>query len=142
MKSKIVIMAMVLCLVSPGVSHAFDPQQGQTTRVSDDVWLFLNTTEYGSAEVAVTVPIAAAPNWVPRISRETYLRYQVRVGERSIAGLDSQSIVLSNAPIVDGQYVVPAGESYTFTLMSLVTIPDQIAPTEQIDLSLRVTNDI
>jgi len=142
MKSKIVIVVMVLLLVSPGITHAFDPDQGETTRVSNNVWLYVNTAEYGSIDAEVTIPVAATPNWVPRISRETHLRYQVRINDRGINGLDSNSVVLSDAPIVGNQYVIPAGESYSFTLLSLITIPDQILPTEEIDLSLRVTNDI
>lgn len=142
MKSKIFFIAALLFVCGPSAAHAFDSAQGQTTRVSDNVWLFLNTAQFGSSTAEVTIPVAAAPNWVPRISRETVLRYQVRINERGIAGLDSQSIVLSDAPIVGNQYVVPAGETYNFTFMSLVTIPDEILPTEQIDLSVRVTNEI
>ena len=140
MKSKTLFIGALLVLCSPSFALAFTPDNGQVTRLTDDVWLYVNTAEYGSSDGEVTIPIATAPSWMPRISRETYLRYRVRIGDRGIAGLDTKAIVLSNAPVVDNQYVVPANESYSFTFIALVRIPDLVPPDQHIDLSLEVTS--
>jgi hypothetical protein len=139
MKSKIVGIFAVLILLSPSVTLAFESKNEQVFRLTNDVWLYVNTAQYGSSDREVSLPIATAPSWVPRISGE-YLRYQVLLSGRSIAGLDTTAIVLSDAPIVDNRYVVPAGASHSFTLMALVTIPDEVPPTGLIDLSLQVTS--
>ena len=139
MKSKILFIFALLVILSPTSAQAFNPENGQVFRLTADTWLYINTAEYGSSDEEVSVPIATAPNWVPRISGE-YLRYQVLLSERIVAGLDTKAIVLSNAPIEDNRYVVPRGESHSFTLMALITIEGEVPPTEQINLSLEVTS--
>jgi len=138
MKSKTIILFALLVLCSPSLSHAFFAENARITQVLADTWLYIITAQYGSDDGEVTMPIAAAPNWKPRVSGE-YLRYQVLLSDRPFAGLDTAAIVLSDAPIVDNQYVVPAGASYSFTIMALITIPN-VAQNEQINLSLEVTS--
>src|SRR6056297_2247290 len=140
MKSKITCIFAVLILLSPSLTQAFTLENQRVVRISTDTWLYTNTAQYGSEDSETVVPIATAPNWKPRISGQ-YLRYQVLLSGQVIAGLDTAAIVLSDAPIVDNQYVVPAGESYNFTLMSIVTLSDPVLPGEQINLSLEVTSE-
>ena len=138
MKLKITAICAFAILLSPTLSHAFVTETEQVTRLSNDVWLYVNTAEYGSTDQEVRIPVATAPNWVPRINGQ-YLKYQVLLSDRPFAGLDTAAIVLSDAPIVDNQYVVPADGSYSFTLIALITIPN-IGLDEQVNLSLEVTS--
>jgi hypothetical protein len=137
MKSKILFIFALVFILSSSSVHAFNPEDGQAVRLNNDTWLYVNTAEYGSDDEEVSVPIATAPSWMPRITGD-YLRYQVRLSNRIVAGLDTEAIVLSGAPIEDGRYVVPVGESYSFVLMALINIPNGVLPNEQIDLSLEV----
>lgn len=139
MKSKMLCVVALLILWTPSQVQAFTAENERVLRLSDDVWLYVNTAEYGSASNEVSVPIATAPNWRPRISGD-YLRYQVLLSGRPMAGLDTQAAVLSAAPIKAGRYVVPVNESYRFTLVALITIPGAVLPSERLDLSLEVTS--
>jgi|AntRauTorcE11897_2_1112592.scaffolds.fasta_scaffold14854_2 hypothetical protein len=141
MKSKILFTLALLALLSPNLTLAFTPENGTVTRLTNDTWLYLNVAEYGSPDGEVSLPIATAPSWMPRISGQ-YLRYQVLLSDQVIAGLDTNAMLLSDAPIDDNRYLVPAGQSHSFILMALITLSDPVSPGEQIDLSLEVTSEI
>jgi hypothetical protein len=142
MNLKILCAFVVLILLSPKLTLAFAPENDIVLRVTDDTWLYVNTSEYGSDNEEVSLPIAAVPSWVPRISGE-YLRYQVLLSDRVFSGLDVSAILLSNAPIKGNKYVVPASETYNFTLIALITIPESSQSTmvgEVTSLSIEVTS--
>ena len=142
MKSKIFFIFVAIFIASPISALAFETENGKAIQVSSDTWLYVNTHEFGSVDEAVTIPVAAVPNWMPRMSGE-YLKYQVLLGDRVFAGLDTSALVLSQAPIVGNQYVVPAGESYSFTFFALLTIPvaeDAPDKSEPVGLSIEVTS--
>jgi hypothetical protein len=99
--------------------------------------VYINQAEYGNQESEVLVPIASVPNWLPR-TQGNYLKYQVQVDGRTVVGLDTSSMVLSDATISGNQYLVPAGEKRMFTLMTFITVPttELISPETSVSLSI------
>jgi hypothetical protein len=134
MKSLFASLLLGGALLLPLSASAFNLENGTTVQLNADTWLHVNTIELGSDE-RTSVPIAAEPNWVPRISGE-YLRYQVLLAGQPYAGLDSSGLVLSDAPIEDNHYVIPAGEAYDFTFITFLTIPAAQSVT---DVAVEVT---
>ena len=141
MKSYSIVVCCILCiLLNPSFVQAFVSENQQAVQLTNDTWLYTNVAQYGSTDGPITVPIAAAPNWMAGVGAD-YLRYQTVVSGQLVAGLDASAIVLSTAPIVDNQYVVPINESYDFIFMALVTIPEGLVTSKKIDLSLEVTSE-
>jgi hypothetical protein len=50
MKLKFTSICALIILLSPTLSHAFVSDTEQVTRLTDDVWLSVNTAEYGNSE--------------------------------------------------------------------------------------------
>lgn len=121
MKSFFASLLLGGALLLPVSASAFSLENGTAVQLSAETWLSVNTVRLSADEVS-SVPIAAEPNWVPRISGE-YLRYQVLLAGQPYAGLESSGLVLSDAPIEGNRYVIPAGEAYDFTFVTFLTIP-------------------
>lgn len=133
------VLALMLFACIPNSALAFSANNASVTRVSDNTWVYINQVEYGNTQGETLVPIAAVPNWQPRMQGD-YLKYRVKINDQSFAGLDTNALVLSDATVVDNQYVVPAGEKRTFTLFSVITLPSAAEVSPATSVSLEVTS--
>ncbi len=138
MKFNMLLVCAALAWLAPQSSLAFSAGEGTMTPITDNTWLYSATRSYTASTQAMAVPMAAVPDWTPRTSGK-YLKYQVLINDKPVAGLESQAIVLSSATITERGYSVPAGESADFTLIAIITLPADIEVSPDLQLDLEAT---
>ena len=124
--------AIFLAIIAlPHAADAYTSTFQSATQLSDTQAMY--TVEFGFSTHSndFFIPIQAVQG-VPYQSDQDVLGYDV-VADRDhpTDHATTNSIVLSTAEVVDDQfYRIPAGESARFTLVTFVTVPDEILDAE------------
>lgn len=136
MKQSLFVFFALLLL--PLSSQAFTPNTSSATRVTDDALMYTLTYELGFDKYELRTPVAAHFDKDSKgVGRETTYAL-LDQGETAIDLGATAGAVLSTAQIENGHYVVPKGETATFTLLVLVTLPEQVS--ENVDPVLTMTS--
>lgn len=125
-----------LILLSPTASEAYFTTAQSATRLTNDTVMFTVTYDFGFANRDLYMPIMAA--------RSTGADMKSHLVEFSILSDDevltigtSNALVLttdSDVKIKNGQYYLEPGESASFTLVALLTIPKEQQLDEKLSL--------
>jgi len=113
----------------PHVTSAYAILDQSAARLNDNTILFQVDYRLNYLNYDTYAPIF--PFHVNETSTSSpYIQYSlVDEAGNKVAGLDSTSLVLSQADIVDNQYYITDGESRPFSLVSFVTLPPELVAT-------------
>lgn len=137
-KMKLVAWLFVLALFIPQSSQAYFTTAQSATKLSADTFLFTISYKFGFQNRGLYMPIMAVRD-NDATSSPTRAEYAILQDGAVISAGLSNAIVLTNDSAVvikDGQYYLPPGKTATYTLVTLLTIPQ----TEQDQLSLLMTH--
>ena len=129
------LLALVV-LVAPAGAQAYRFVDSSTVQVSSNTYLLTHTYTAGFLNEDALLPIIASQDY------ETDVGYP-RVGflvdgnQSALAGAEINSLVLSDATIVDNQYQTTASSRNTFVLFTLVTLQNPVSATDDISLQFR-----
>jgi hypothetical protein len=122
MKRYFMGVVLLVLLVLPAQSQAYVSTQKTAIRINDHTFLYLISYEFGHKKYDYRLPIAAVRG---NGGGDTALGYDIMTGTstlRTNAG-QSKAVVLSNAKVENGMYVVPKGTKQKFTLVAFLGIP-------------------
>ncbi len=107
------------------------------TRLTKDIVLYQVSYELGFKKYEVRAPIGAMRN-LQVGSTSPYLGYTILNDSETLTDIGkSAGLVLSGATIDGADYIIPKGSAATFTLVTLLSLPEAIG--EDLDLALQVT---
>ena len=124
MKRSIFFLFALLIIVMPQTGEAYLATKATSIRLNDQTLMFMLTYSFGHDELSYRMPIIATRNGD---DRSDGLGYTISNGSLRTSGGETLAIVLSNAKVEDGMYVVPKGESREFTLLTFFTVPETAA---------------
>ncbi len=122
-KLKLALLVVCCFLLVPPVSHA----AVKGVAITDNTALFIINFDFIAGKEGYRVPIGAL-HGLDFESSSTFAGYKVFSGEKESADIEKTAgVILSKQPIVDGLYYkIPAGKQAHFTLVSLVTVPENM----------------
>lgn len=141
-KIKTLVLFVGVLIIMPNFTFAYFTTGQSATKVNDNTLLYTITYQFGMKNSALRMPIGAVRG-LEFGTTSPYLGYELlQDSETPITGGESYSLVLSNAKVVDNEYLIPSGQAAEFTLVTLVHLPDNFVPetTKDYDLSLLVTS--
>lgn len=126
-------------LLSPADSEAYFTTNQSATRLTDETIMYTVSYGFGFASRELYMPIMA--------TRSTGSERQQYLAEFTILNEDDEVITAGignglvftksdGVEIKDGQYYLEPGESATFTLIALLTIPKEQQPGEKLSLQM------
>ena len=125
----VAVLAVILVAFMPSVSSAYAVLGQSATQLTEDTFLLQIDYRLNYLTYDTFAPVLA--HQVNDISiTAPYVQYSFvdEAGDK-VTGVESASIVLSDAEVVDGQYYFADRDSSPFTLMSIV----QLSPEQQIE---------
>ena len=133
---KLWVLVFVLAIVIPQTGEAYTATKQTSVRLSDNVLMFLLTYEFGHDSFSYKMPVVAKRN----TSSPDVMSYDIlKDGKLRTDIGQSVGLVLSNAKIEGGKYVVPQGEAKEFTLVTFLTLPADRSASST-DYALAVSN--
>lgn len=124
MKRLSLVATTVVMFLMPAGAHAYVTTGQDAVRVTGSSAIYLIEFEFGHGDHEIHIPVFARDT--DDASRE-FLSYGLFDDEnRRVNGITSAGIVLANAPIEDGRYIIPAGESRTLTLLVIASVPTEV----------------
>lgn len=131
---------LVIFLIFPQLSHAYFSTAQNAIQLTETTALFTVSYKFGFDNRELYMPIMAV-RATNDTSSQTKAEYSIIADDGEIISIGSTSALvltnLSTANIVDGQYHLEPGESATFTLVTLLTLPENSSAEE---VSLLVTH--
>lgn len=119
---KIFFAVAFVFAIAPISSHAYITTSQKAYQLNADAGLYLITYSFGHEDFGYRMPIMASRG---ETSRATDVEYSfLRDGALRTSVGESVGIVLSDAKVEDGMYVVPTNELREFTLMVLLKLPE------------------
>jgi hypothetical protein len=138
MQKFITSFVAVLILVAgiiPSHAQAYETTRQTAVRLSDDVLMYLVTYSFGHEDFSYRMPVLAKRD----AESTNALSYTVLSnGKLRTSVGDTVGIVIADAPIEAGKYVVEAGEAKEFTLVTFLTLPKERSASST-NFSLTVT---
>jgi hypothetical protein len=119
----------LIALTIPTGAQAYRFVESSSVQITDTTYLLTHTYTAGFLNENVQTPIVATSDYeaqgeYPRVG------FSIEgVSEAALQGAIVNSLVLSNASIVDNRYQTMAGKRDTFTLVALVTMQNSISTT-------------
>jgi len=98
--------------------------EAAATKLTDNTGLYTIDFEFQAGTEAYRIPVGAMAG-LTYGDDSNYLGYRIGDDKKRASGVVSNGLVLSTQPIVDGYYEVPAGERGKFTMVTLVTVPEE-----------------
>ncbi len=98
--------------------------EAAAAKLSDNTGLYTINFEFQAGTEPYRIPVGAM-NGLTYGDESSYIGYRIGDDKRLPAGVVSNGVVLSTLPIVDGYYELAAGERGQFTLLTLVTVPEE-----------------
>jgi hypothetical protein len=129
-------IALVILTIPTG-AQAYRFVESSSVQITDTTYLLTHTYTAGFLNENVQTPIVATPDYeaqgeYPRVG------FSIEgVSEAALQGATVNSLVLSNASIVDNKYQMVAGKRDTFTLFALVTLQNPVVSTSDVSLLIR-----
>jgi hypothetical protein len=112
------VSALVIALAIPTLSHAYFTTNQEAFTVNGSVGVFVIDFSFGHERHEVHIPVSAKRD---SVHTPAAMAYDV-VDANGVSGRGSSvGIVLSDAKIKNGEYVVPKGVSESFRLLVLYT---------------------
>ena len=127
----------LIALTIPTGAQAYRFVESSSVQITDTTYLLTHTYTAGFLNENVQTPIVATPDYE---SQGEYPRvgFSIEgVSEAALQGATVNSLVLSNASIVDNKYQMVAGKRDTFTLFALVTLQNPVVSTSDVSLLIR-----
>jgi hypothetical protein len=127
----------LIALTIPTGAQAYRFVESSSVQITDTTYLLTHTYTAGFLNENVQTPIVATPDYeaqgeYPRVG------FSIEgVSEAALQGATVNSLVLSNASIVDNKYQMVAGKRDTFTLFALVTLQNPVVSTSDVSLLIR-----
>ena len=141
-KLKLYFGAIALLFLLPSASQAYFTTAQSATQITDDTILYTVTYKFGFAERELYMPIMAQRG-IGVEDESVNAGYSILSEDDSVIEVgEANALILTSdtdVEIRDNQYYLPAGESASFTLLALLTIPAGQRLNDT-DLSLLVTN--
>ena len=133
------MVAVVMCVLFPSFAQAEQIMEQSAVRLNDDIVLYTVTFDFGFLNADVWMPVGAVRNST-MIGKPPVLGYSFyNESKEAVEEGNSYSVVLSDAPLIDGAYFIPERTRATFTLLTLLQLPRGNDMAEQ-DISLQVTS--
>ena len=135
MKRSFIALFTFALLISalPQSTQAYVATKATSLRLNDHTLMFLLTYEFGHEKFAYRLPYVAIRGEDETASAAGYdIRNN---GLRTNSG-DAIAVVLSDAELEDGMYVVPKNESREFTLVTFLTVPEGVATSSKYSISV------
>jgi len=142
LKIKLSLIASLFLLVFPSTTLAYLTTNQTAVKLNDNVFLYTVSYEFGASKSDLVMPIMALPKTMTN-DRMFAVGYESIDSEGEPAKLGNRlGLVLSNAKVVDGRYIVPKGTLVSFTLIVLVQVTDAeiVNFDAEQNLALRVTS--
>lgn len=110
----------VAILLVPQVGFAYFTTDQEAFTVNGKVGIYTIDFAFGHEKHEIRIPVRAVRGG---LSEHSSVRYELSNGTESVMGGTAVGIVLSDARIEDGMYVIPKGVSERFTLLVIYTAP-------------------
>ncbi len=135
MKKGIIAAICALLITAPGVSSAYTTTSQTALRLSDTKLLFLVTYQFGHEDFSYRMPIRAKRSE----GAENAVTYDIlKDGKlRTLEG-ESMGIILSDAVVEEGKYLIEKDQSETFTLLAVLDLPKE-RPASSTDYALQIS---
>ena len=137
-KLKLYTGFICLTLLLPSFSEAYFTTSQSAIKLNDSTVLFTVSYGFGLKDRDLLMPIYTERTEFSK--SEDTLSYSILNQGTTTAYGKTVGVVLTkdeDVKVVDGQYFLPAGQSAEFTLISLLTLDEELSDT---DLSLLVTH--
>ena len=123
-KSVIITSVAVLVGVLPGSASAYFTTSQNAVALSQNVFLYTVSYDFGLKKYDLEMPMLALPQ--SALTDDSFaVGYKTVDSEDEIAKVGkSMGIVLSDAKLINGVYMVPKGTAASFTLVMLVQATD------------------
>lgn len=109
-----------------GQAEAYRPETTQVTAFANNTYLITHTFTSGFLNEASTIPLLASIA-EPKTEDNT-ITYFSLTAPVALNASATTALILSDAPIMNNQYVIPAATRATFTLLTIVTLPTAVDP--------------
>lgn len=126
------VLALLISVV-PQTSEAYVATKATSLRLNDHTLMFLLTYEFGHEKLAYRLPYLATRGGDEQAEG---VGYDVRNNNLRTNSGEAIAVVLSDAELEDGMYVVPKNESREFTLVTFLTVPEGAATSSKYSISV------
>jgi hypothetical protein len=127
---------MLTFLVTPSAAQAYRYVDSAVVQVSDRAYMLTHTFTAGFLNEDVLTPVVATVEGSEAIGYPV-VEFAIEGESNVLAGAEVNALVLSDAEIVENQYLTNSGMRDTFTLFTLVTLQSPLAATEDISLVMK-----
>jgi hypothetical protein len=129
-------------MLLPSLSQAYFTTEQTATRLTDNTVLFTVSYKFGLSSREMVMPIGSIRDFSSTVNETSpYLEYQILNKNLVTENGQSSSLILSSdkdMKIVNGQYIIPAGKSSEFTMVTIFT-QSEISESVEVDNSLLVS---
>lgn len=115
----------IVLLFLPQSSLAYKTTEQSTLRINDNTILYTITYRFGFLNREVYMPIGAVRG-LENGTTSPYVGYDILDNGKAITAGKTSSLVLSKANIKNNQYFLPEGKAADFTLVTIVTLPEEM----------------
>jgi hypothetical protein len=128
MKRNLLLLSVLAVVLVPHAASAF-VGGGEVIRLSNNVFMSVETISLTAESEVVTVPVTAVPQMRPGTS-DSFLKYRTLLDGQGWAGLDTYAAVISQAALDGNRYVLDKSETADFTFIALLVLPaaDTVRP--------------
>lgn len=127
---------MLTFLVTPTAAQAYRYVDSAVVQVSDSAYILTHTYTAGFLNEDVHTPVVASTDDSESMGYPV-VEFALEAESEALAGAQVNALVLSEAEIVDNQYLTISGVRNTFTLFALVTLQNPLASTDDISLVMK-----
>ncbi len=135
-KNFLIISLFAIALVLPQDTSAYETTEQAAVRINDNTVLYTITYKFGFLNRETFMPIGAVRG-LENASSSDYVGYDILNKDQIYKGGEVNALVLSTAKIKENQYYLPEGKAGYFTLVALVTVPnDGLVYEENLNLKI------
>lgn len=138
LKNYLIIGLFAMVLVLPQGASAYETTNQTALRISDNTTLYTITYKFGFLNRETHMPIGVVRG-LENSSSSSYVGYDILNQDQVYKEGKVNALVLSSTKIKDNQYYLPEGKAGYFTLVALVTVPNESLVKEE-DLSLKINH--
>lgn len=139
---KLAVLLFLFSFLVPQASQAYFTTNQSATRLTSDTILFTVTYKFGFSERELYMPIGAIRG-LAASKTSAYAGYTIlNEDDEEVPIGTSNAIILTDRKeieVKDNQYYLPAGGSASFTLITLLTIPED-EQTADLEIALEMSN--
>ena len=137
-KNFLIISLFAMALVLPQDTNAYETTEQTALRINDNTVLYTITYKFGFLNRETYMPIGVVRG-LENSSSSSYVGYDILNQDQVYKEGKVNALVLSSTKIKDNQYYLPEGKAGYFTLVALVTVPNESLVKEE-DLSLKINH--